>query len=515
VLTLTHLLQRTAQSYGARTAIHDPAGNLSWREYVSRAGRSAGMLQRLGLRTGERYAILSRNSVWHAELLLAGYWAGMVPVPLNFRLAPSEIAAMIEDAECRVLFVEDYFVPMLAQPPLAPWKSRAVCIGEARDEPALPRVEALWMEAEEVPAYDADENDDALLLYTGGTTGRGKGVRLTHRNIVTNALQLSRVMSASETDIYLHVSPMFHSTDLKATVVSMFGGGHVYLREFSPAAVLQAIEHHGVTIASLVPTMIIRILKEAQVERYDVRSLRLISYGTAPMDEQWLRKAMQAFPQTGFHQCYGLTETSPYLAILDEASHRRALDDRPQLLRAAGRLLPGTAARIVDHDGTVLGAGAVGELVVSGPQVSNGYLNRPQDEAQAYRDGWFYTGDIGRIDDEGYLHILDRKKEMVITGGENVYTREVETVLLQHPAVAEVAVVGVPDAQYGEALLAVLVPGSAGPVDGSELIAFCRNHLGGYKIPRRFVFVEQLPRTPMGKIRKHELRAAYLNSGDR
>jgi long-chain acyl-CoA synthetase len=472
------------------------------------------MLHRLGLRPGERYAILSRNSVWHAELLLAGYWAGMVPVPLNFRLAPAEIAAMLDDAACRVLFVEDHFLPMLAQPALAPWKSRAVLIGGTTgNATAMPFTDALRADAEVMPAREADQNDDALLLYTGGTTGRGKGVRLSHRNIVTNALQLSRIMTAGEDDIYLHVSPMFHSTDLKATVVSMFGGGHVYLREFSPAAVLEAIERYGITIASLVPTMIIRILKEAEVGRYDLRRLRLISYGTAPMDEQWLRKAMQAFPQTGFHQCYGLTETSPYLAILDEESHRRALDDRPGLLRAAGRLLPGTAARIVGHDGTVLGEGAIGELAVSGPQVSNGYLNRPEEQAQAYRGGWFYTGDIARIDGDGYLHILDRKKEMVITGGENVYTREVETVLLQHPAVAEAAVVGVPDAQYGEALLAVLVPGKTGPVDGSELIAFCRSHLGGYKIPRRFVFVEQLPRTPLGKIRKHELRAAYLEGG--
>ena len=514
MLTLTDLLQRTAQCYGARIAIHDPSGNLTWQAYLARVARSAGMLRALGMQPGDRFATLSRNCLRHAELLLAGYWTGIVPVPLNFRLAAPEVAAMLEDAACQGVFVDEAFLPLFEHPRLMPWKRRAIAMGP-RTGTDLPQLDALLADAEPIAMREAAEDDDALLLYTGGTTGRSKGVRLTHRNIIANALQLARTMAAGEDDIYLHVSPMFHSTDLKATVVTMFGGGHVYLKDASPALILETIERYGVTIASLVPTMIIRILREAQVERYDLRRLRLISYGTAPIDEQWLRKAMQAFASTGFHQCYGLTETSPYLAILDEAAHRRAVTDRPDLLRAAGRALPGTGVRIVDREGVDVRPGGIGEIAVTGPQISKGYLNRPEEQANAFRRDWFYTGDIGRMDDEGYLHVLDRKKEMVITGGENVYTREVETVLLQHPDIAEAAVLGVPDADYGEALVAVLVCANGKRAQADDIIAFCRGRLGGYKIPRQFMYVVELPRTPLGKVQKHELRRAYLTRATR
>jgi long-chain acyl-CoA synthetase len=516
VLTLSNLLRATAQTHGKRVAIRDQAGELSWNEYLDRIARTAGMLRELGLKRGDRFAILCRNSALQAQLLYAGYWAGVVPVPLNFRLAPLEIAQLLEDAGCDILMVDNAFVNLLEQPALVRWKKGALLIPVDGSSANLPAVDALSARAAPIPALEVDENDDAILLYTGGTTGRGKGVRLTHRNVVSNALQLSNVMSAREEDVYLHVSPMFHSTDLKATVVSMYGGGHVYLKEFSVEGVLEAIERDRVTIVSLVPTMIVRILREAKLDEYDLSSLRLISYGTSPIDETTLRRVMEAFPDVGFHQCYGLTETCPLLALLDEDAHRRALDGRPELLRAAGRILPAVNLRIVADDGTDLAQGEIGEIVVRGPQVAKGYLNRPEDNASAFRDGWFHTGDIGRLDEEGYLHVLDRKKEMVITGGENVYTREVENVLYKHPDIAEIAVVGVPDARFGEALLAVVVPspGQNGAARGTpspeELIEFCRGSLGGYKIPRQFMFVEQLPRTSLGKVQKHELVKQYL-----
>jgi len=513
VLTLPHLLKATAQTYRNRNAIIDPAGNLNWGQYADRIARSAGMLQQLGLKPGDRYATLCRNSVNHAQLLLAGFWSGIIPVPLNFRLSAVEIGAMLEDARCDVLMIDDDLCHFLDQPALQPWRARAVRVHvQSTGNPALPTMAQLVAASSPVGAHACQEQDEALLLYTGGTTGRGKGVRLTHRNIVANALQLSRVMSPTPDDIYLHVSPMFHSTDLKATVVTMFGGGHVYLRDFSVDGVLKAIEEHGVTIASLVPTMIVSILKEADLDRYDLGRLRLISYGTSPIDEHWLRKAMESFSHVGFHQCYGLTETSPYLAILDEHAHRQALSDRPALLKAAGRLLPGTTMRLLDDGGNEVPAGSPGEIVVCGPQVAAGYLNRPDENSDTFRDGWLYTGDVGRLDEDGYLHVLDRKKEMVITGGENVYTREVELVLHRHPDIAEIAVLGIPDAQYGEALLAVVVPAADRTPQPAQIIEFCRQHLGGYKIPRQFMFVAQLPRSALGKIRKHELRQTYLET---
>lgn len=509
--TLAGMLRSNGRVFASRAAIRDDTGCLRWDAYVDRIARAAGAMRWHGLSTGERFGILSRNSVAQALLINAGYWGGTVPVPLNFRLAPGEIAQLMEDANCRALFVDAAFAALLGDSALAAWRCRATMIDAGQGIDGRGAWSATVATAAPLPPHEAHENDQALLLYTGGTTGRGKGVRLSHRNILSNALQLARVMQASADDVYLHVAPMFHSTDLKSTVVSLFGGGHVYLPDFSAEGVLRAAERHGVTILSLVPTMVARVLDDARPADFALTALRLISYGSSPMDEGVLSRAMEAFPRVGFHQCYGLTETSPFVAVLDEETHRRAVGgSRPGLLRAAGRPLPGTELRFLDEAGHETAPGVEGEIAVRGPQVASGYLNRPEEEEAAWRDGWFLTGDIGRLDEDGLLHVLGRKKEIVITGGENVYTREVEAVLLQHPQVAEAAVVGVPDERFGEALLAVLVPTAAAPPPAPDaLIAFCRARLGGFKIPRQYRFVAELPRTPLGKVIKHDIVAAH------
>jgi long-chain acyl-CoA synthetase len=509
MLTLSSLLQRAARQYGARTAIRDAEGDLTWAAYVKRISRSAHVLSKLGVGPGRRFGILCRNCVRHAELIYAAYWAGAIPVPINYRLAPPEIAGMLEDAECRMLAVESMFTNLLDRPPLNDWRSRAIRIATDQSSGTLPDYDALRDEAEPVVPYEAGEDDEAILLYTGGTTGRGKGVPLTHRNIVLNALQLSHVMSLRDNDIYLHSSPMFHSTDLKATALTMVGAGHAYLPEFSPANVISAISRYDVTIASLVPAMLRRIVEAPEIRQYDTKTLRLISYGTSPIPVELIRRTTQAFPGVDIHQCYGLTETSPILAVLDETDHKRGLAGREELLRAAGRPLPGVDIRILGDDGRTMPIGETGEIVVRGPQVAKGYHNRPRETTEAFREGWFWTGDIGRIDTEGYLYVLDRKKEMVITGGENVYTLEVEAVMSQHPGIREVAVFGVPDEQFGEALLAAIVLLPGWQLSADEIIAHCRGRIGGYKIPRRIAFLDALPKSALGKVLKHDLRRTY------
>lgn len=509
MLTLPSVLQRTIRLYGARTAIRDAEGDLTWNTYVERIARAAGALRGLGVQPGERFGILCRNCVRQAELIYAGYWSGVIPVPVNYRLALPEIAQVLEDAECRLLAVENVFSGMLDRPPLDGWRGRALCIAPGRTEVPLPHYDALRTEALPIDPHEPAEDDDAILLYTGGTTGRGKGVRLTHRNIVSNALQLGRLMKVDEDDVYLHSSPMFHSTDLKATVCTTMGAGHAYLAEYTPANVLAAIARHRVTIASLVPTVIIRLLQDPELGKHDVSTLRLISYGTSSMAAEWIRRTMEAFPGVDLHQCYGLTETSPILAILDEVAHRRALAGEEQLLRSVGRPLVGVDLRILDDRGAEVPTGEAGEIVVRGPQIAKGYHNRPKENREAFHDGWFHTADVGRVDAEGFLYMLDRKKEMVVTGGENVYTSEVEAALYQHPAVSEVAVIGVPDVQFGEALFAVVVPAPDAEPTSDELIAHCRGRIGGYKIPRRMAFVDALPKSAMGKVLKHELRRQY------
>lgn len=511
MLTLPSLLQRAARLYGGRIAIRDGEGDLTWQQYIDRISRAARVLSSSGVAPGQRFGIVCRNCVRHAELIYAGYWAGAIPVPLNYRLAPPEIAAMLDDAECGLIAVEGVFAGLFDQPPLQAWRRRTIVIS-ADSQSDGPRYDDLRDAAAPLDPREAAEDDPAILLYTGGTTGRGKGVPLTHRNIVSNALQLAHAMSVRADDLYLHSSPMFHSTDLKATALTMLGGSHAYLPEFSPGNVVGAIAQYGVTIASLVPAMLRRIVDAPDIGQHDTRTLRLISYGTSPMPVELIRRVSEVFPRVDLHQCYGLTETSPILAILDHADHQRGLAGQEALLRSSGRPLPGVDVRIVGGDGCDVPPDASGEIVVRGPQVARAYHNRLRETAETFRDGWLWTGDVGRMDPEGYLYVLDRKKEMVITGGENVYTLEVEAVLSQHPAVSEVAVIGVPDERYGEALFAaiVLAPGCQATPD--DIIAHCRGRIGGYKIPRRIAFVDALPRSAVGKVLKHDLRRTYGGS---
>jgi long-chain acyl-CoA synthetase len=520
------MLQNTAQNFPNHRAIFWVGdGNprfLSWREYLARISKTAGLLKQLGLVTGDRFALISRNIPYAGELINAGYWTGVIPVPINFRLSHLEISQVLNDAHCKMIFIEDVFVDLIGQINLEQSKIVIISIedGGSKHPSTYPSIDTLRARAQDVNPISVHDDDDAICLFTGGTTARGKGVRLSHRNIISNALQISNLMRTNDRDVYLHISPMFHSTDLKATVVTMFGGGHVYLPEYSTQAVLDAIEQHEVSILSLVPTTLIRFLKEADFVGRDLSSLRLISYGTSPMDDNWLKFALEKLPQVEFHQCYGLTETTPYLSILDGNDHTKALQGAPHLLLSAGKILPATQMRIINDDGLDVAFGVPGELIVRGPQVSKGYMNAPEEMARAFVNGWFHTGDIAQLDEEGYLYIRDRKKEMVKTGGENVYTREVEVVLLKHPKIMEVAVVGIPDPDYGESLLAIIVPkagiDSSDPEISSEfLIQFCREYLGGYKIPRKHLVVDQLPRTALGKVKKTALKELFSQQGVR
>ena len=378
-----------------------------------------------------------------------------------------------------------------------------------------PSYDARLAEADPAPVNDgALPDDDALLLYTGGTTGRAKGVRLSHLNIVVNAMQLGLQMVPRADDLALHTAPMFHSADLLLNPFTLSGGAHFYLPKFTSQAVLKAIETHRVTSTVLTPTMIVVLLQDPDIAKYDLSSLRQIVYGSSPMAVEWIKKALALLPHVEFIQAYGLTETAPILTMLNMAEHEAAIssgDDN--LLKSVGGPLVGVDLRIVDENGDAIDACRPGEVVVRGPNVAKGYLKRPEATAEAFQDGWFHTGDIGYLDATGHLFLLDRKKDMIITGGENVYSLEVEAALYQHPGVQECAVVGVPDKIYGEALLAAVVPAPGKKLDDEELIAHCRGRIGGYKIPRHFVFLSELPKSALNKVMKNELRRIYKNHG--
>jgi long-chain acyl-CoA synthetase len=509
-LTMAAALARAAALFPSRPAILDQEGNLTWSRYVDRIARAAAALHGLGLRPGDRFGILSHNSFRHAELINAGYWLGAVPVPLNFRLARPEIRYILDDADCKLLAVEDRFAALLNDEYFAPWRDRALYVAPKRAGVAWPEYEALLAQSQPLPMQDSSASDDAILLYTGGTTGRSKGVRLTHANVIANGIQIALAIRAYADDRFLHVSPMFHSADLMGTAFTLVGGAHAYLGDFSGRRLLQAIADHRITASMLAPTIIIVTLQEPEFARHDTSSMRLVFYGSAPMAVEWIERTMEKFPNAGLQQGYGLTETSPILTTLTPEEHRHALAaGRHELLRSVGKPVIGVDLRIVDADDRVLDTGEVGEIVVRGPNVTRGYLGLPEHNAKTFRNGWFHTGDIGRLDSEGNLYILDRLKDMIVTGSENVYSSEVEAALYRCPGVHEAAVVGVPHEKWGEAVFAAIVPAPGVTLTEAEIIAHCRRHIGGYKIPRRMAFLDELPKSAMGKILKSELRRIY------
>ena len=510
MLTMTSALDRAERQYGLRIAITDGEGDFTWAEHVERVRRAAGMLGELGIKPGTRFGVISENSYRYMELLHAGYWSGAIPVPINHRLAPPEIRHILDDAEIECLFLGEEYLGLADADDVAPWRDRLVYVGAPLTECSYPQYEALLGEAPAAEAAQSGDEDLALLLYTGGTTGKSKGVRLSHKNVCANGMQVHMAMGVRTDDVFLHAAPMFHAADLLGTAFTLCGGAHAFLPVFSGKEALQALQELEITVSFLAPTMIIMILQEPDFDKFDLTKFRLIFYGSSPMAAEWVQRCIERFEGTEIQQGYGLTETSPILTTLDPIDHVRAVETgNTDILRAAGRPVAGVDLRIVDDDGNSVLEGEPGEVAVRGPNVTTGYLNRPDVNETAFQDGWFFTGDFGRVDENGVLFLLDRKKDMVITGGENVYTSEVEAALYQHPDVHEAAVVGVPDTKFGEALFAVIVPAPGKTLTTSDIIEHCRGRIGGYKIPRQMDFITEMPKSAMGKILKTELRDRY------
>jgi acyl-CoA synthetase (AMP-forming)/AMP-acid ligase II len=424
----------------------------------------------------DRVAYIGRNSVDAALVYFAASKAGVVLVPINPALTQPEVDFIVEDAGA-TLVLRDGLDDLVDD-------------DHGDDDP--PR---------------RGSSDDVLYqMYTSGTTGRPKGVLLTHRSVLTNCAQVSCGLSYTiePGDRWLIVAPLFHAAAVITAFNCVFGGGTLVIQQgFDPAQVVDALSAEDIALTTLVPVMIKACLAVDGVADRSYPKLRAIAYGGSVIDEQTLRTAMDVFG-CDFYQGFGQTESSAGLTYLTELDHRRALDGRPELLRSCGQALPGTELRIVDPEtGADLPPGQVGEVVARGPQVMVGYWNRPGDDT--LRDGWLHTGDAGSLDEDGYLTIRDRIRDMVITGGENVYPVEVERVLLEHAGVTDAAVIGRPDERWGEAVHAVVVAAGL-DLDLDDLRAHCATHLAGFKVPKSFELVDALPRNASGKVRKHLLR---------
>jgi acyl-CoA synthetase (AMP-forming)/AMP-acid ligase II len=498
-----------------RAAQRDPAGISTicgprvrtHAETRDRIARLAGALQGLGLQEGDRAAILSLNSDRYAEFASAALWAGGVLVPVNTRWSVPEIADSLVEVDARVLVLDDAFAGMVEDLRLAiPRLTHVIHAGDRPTPEGMLAFEELVHTS--APVEDAYRHGDdlAAILFTGGTTGRSKGVMLSHANMGTSifgCLATEQFLTPGGT--YLGVMPMFHIGGLGVAFAQVARGGRqVIMPGFDAHAVLEAITEHGITDLGLVPTMVQMLVDSDRVEESDLSSVRRVFYGASPISEGLLQRAMKTMPDAAFSQLYGMTELAPSVTFLAPEDHAD-----PVRRRSAGRPLAHVDVRIVDKDDVEVPRGQTGEIVVRGGNVMLGYWERPVETAEALRGGWMHTGDGGYMDDDGFVYICDRMKDMIISGGENVYSAEVESVLSLHPAVASCAVIGVPDERWGERVHAVVVPVAGATLTLPELKSFCAARIAGYKTPRSLELVEAMPLSGAGKVLKTELRKPH------
>lgn len=498
---LTQGLHRSLQRQPGRIALThlgDAAPRRhTFAQVADAVARQAAVLAQRGVAAGDRVAILAPNTDQLVLAILACWWRGAVACPLNIRWSDAELGHALDDSDAALLLVDETFAGAAAGATTA-----RLTLGQLAD--AATRA---------APIDDTRTGGDALacLLYTGGTTGRSKGVMLTHANFWTASMTRGAELNNAPESVTLLVAPLFHVAGLGRLIGQLIvGGGWVTMPQFRAPAVLEAIERDGVSDIIVVPSMLQSLLDDPGLRPEKLQALTRIAFGAAPMPPDLLDRALATWPQAEFFQAYGMTETAGAVCINLPANHRQDARARG-LLNSVGRAGLGAEIRICDEAGADVPRGEVGEIVVRGPMVTSGYWKQPETTAAAFRDGWLRTGDGGRMDAAGYLFIADRLKDMIITGGENVYSGEVEAALRTHPAVEHAAVIGLPDTRWGESVHAVVVlrDAAAGndPALADALRAWCRQQLAGYKCPRSFAFVPALPMSAAGKVLKNVLRA--------
>ena len=487
-------LGRAYRYYSDRTALVSETRRSTFRELHDRVGGIAAALKKHGFKAGDRLAILLPNELEFIELVYACAWLGLIVVPLNTRLSEKEIDHVLIDATPHGLIRHSSLAVPTVQ---LPWQL-------VLDE------EPLESPSDSYPDTVYDPDAVFALIYTSGTTGLPKGVVLTHTNILANVDHVNYWMRYREGGVYLHAAPIFHIADFPFMFASpAFGTCQTTIPKFSPQTFCQTVERERVSHTVLVPTMINMLTQFEELKHYDLTSLERLGYGGSPIAPELIHRIREVLPNVELTQVYGLSETG-FLTGLQDHEHMEAR------LTSCGRACPGIDVRVVDDAGKEVRVGQTGELVARGANVMRGYWNNPKETNLAFRDGMFRTGDIGYQDAEGYFYLLDRLKDMIVTGGENVYSGEVEAVIYQHPAVREVAVFGIPDPKWGELVMASVVLKPGATLTAAELISFCRLSLANYKVPRRVEFSEtDLPKNGSGKILKKNLRERFWTDRER
>lgn len=515
-LRFTQGLLRAAQVYPERIATICNGRTRTWRELAGRVARLAAALQANGAGRGTRVAMLGLNSDRYLEYYLAVPWAGGMVNPINFRWTQVEIEHALRDSRSRILFVDDSFSGHVeAFRASCPDLQVVVFCGEGQCPDGCLAMDALIDAHAPVDDAGCGGDDTFGVFYTGGTTGPAKGVLLSHANVLAGAMGPMLEGLYAGHAVSLHAAPMFHLADLTNTAgQTLRGGTHVFLAQYRPDVVLELIERHRISDILLVPAMLQALIDHGHFASTDVSSVRNVVYGASPAPEALIERALQALPGAAFHQIYGMTETAGTITVLPPEQHG-ARQRKQGRLRSAGRSFCHTLVRIVGADGSEAGRGGIGEIVVRGPNIMQGYLNQPAATATTLRDGWMHTGDVGYMDEEGYVFIVDRLKDMIVSGGENVYCHEVENAIAGHPAVGSCAVIGIPSEQWGESVHAIVVLKAGASLTFEALDAHCRALIAGYKCPRSLAIVPSLPMSGAGKLLKTELRKPFWDGRSR
>ncbi|MGH7037371.1 MAG: long-chain-fatty-acid--CoA ligase [Stellaceae bacterium] len=514
-MLISDILWHNAACRPGKIAVIAGDRRLSFAALAERTARFANALKGLGIESGDRVAVLASNTAEHVEIVLGIAAADAIWVPLNIRLAPPELAALIADCEARaIVYTPDLAAAVESLRERVP--QDAVWIGVGEGGTAGDHSYERLLSAASATKPAAEIADDALfsIMYTSGTTGLPKGAALSHRAFFIGTILSTLALGASEDDVKLQAIPQFHAGGQIYQLAHLAAGAAiVVLPRFDPDLVFHLIAREGVTAAGFVPSMLTALVESPGARTTDFRRLRRIMYGGSSITADRLVRAMELMP-AAFLQTYGLTEAGVLATVLDAADHEYGRREDPRVLRSCGRAMLGYRVRVADDDGRAVETGAIGEIAIRSDSLMAGYWRRPEASAETLADGWLKTGDLAWQDESGRFYVVDRKKDMIVSGGENVYPAEVESVISAHPDVLDVAVIGVPDARWGEAVKALVVcrPGAAPAAEA--LIAACRGKLGGFKLPKSVEFVASLPRNVSGKLLKSRLRAPYWAGRD-